>query len=268
MVDGQQLMQRARVIKTEDEITLLNTACMMVDAAYDELYRAMKPGMTREPVRGPRVEGAVRPRLGARRGRQRDLGRALQPAPPRLRRPELRPGDPAYFDILHTYIGYRTCYYRTFAIGSASRAQVDAYTRCRALPRRRDLADPARRDDRRRGVGLAEGRGVRLPERGGRLRPAVRARHRALDLGEADLQPPRLARAPRGDRGGDGVRARDLLARERRLVRRRASRRNSSSRRRAARSSRASRPRSCSSPASATTRSAASSRRSARRSRT
>ena len=31
-----------------------------------------------------------------------------------------RPGDPAYFDILHSYMGYRTCYYRTFAVGSAS----------------------------------------------------------------------------------------------------------------------------------------------------
>src|SRR3989440_7016217 len=29
VVDGQQLMQQARVIKTEDEVTLLNTACMM-----------------------------------------------------------------------------------------------------------------------------------------------------------------------------------------------------------------------------------------------
>jgi Xaa-Pro aminopeptidase len=45
----------------------------------------------------------------------------------------LRPGDPAYFDILHAYNGYRTCYYRTFAVGSASRAQVDAYKRCRDL---------------------------------------------------------------------------------------------------------------------------------------
>ena len=43
----------------------------------------------------------------------------------------LRPGDPAYFDILHAYMGYRTCYYRTFAIGSASPALVDAYKRCR-----------------------------------------------------------------------------------------------------------------------------------------
>ena len=38
-------MQQARVIKTRDEITLLNTACAMVDAAYEELYRAMRPGM-------------------------------------------------------------------------------------------------------------------------------------------------------------------------------------------------------------------------------
>ena len=45
IVDGQQIMSDARVIKTQDEITLLNTSAMMVDAAYDELYRAMKPGV-------------------------------------------------------------------------------------------------------------------------------------------------------------------------------------------------------------------------------
>ena len=45
VVDGQQLMQQARIIKTQDEITLLNSACMMVDAAYDALYRFMKPGV-------------------------------------------------------------------------------------------------------------------------------------------------------------------------------------------------------------------------------
>src|SRR5207248_1155296 len=45
----------------------------------------------------------------------------------------LRPGDPAYFDILHAYNGYRTCYYRTFAVGGASRALVDAYKRSRDI---------------------------------------------------------------------------------------------------------------------------------------
>jgi Xaa-Pro aminopeptidase len=43
----------------------------------------------------------------------------------------IRPGDPAFFDILHSHLGYRTCYYRTFAVGSASPAQRDAYVRCR-----------------------------------------------------------------------------------------------------------------------------------------
>src|SRR5205085_7494471 len=42
VADGQQLMQDARVIKTRDEITLLNMACSMVDGAYEELYRAMR----------------------------------------------------------------------------------------------------------------------------------------------------------------------------------------------------------------------------------
>src|SRR5436853_708178 len=41
VVDGQALMQDVRKIKTADEITLLNTACAMVDSAYDQLYRAM-----------------------------------------------------------------------------------------------------------------------------------------------------------------------------------------------------------------------------------
>jgi len=34
---------------------------------------------------------------------------------------------------MHAFNGYRTCYYRCFAVGFASRSQVDAYKRSRAL---------------------------------------------------------------------------------------------------------------------------------------
>src|SRR3974377_2200278 len=51
-VCGQQIMSNARVIKTQDEISLLNHAAMMVDAAYDELYRAMKPGFSENQAGG------------------------------------------------------------------------------------------------------------------------------------------------------------------------------------------------------------------------
>src|SRR6059058_3261769 len=43
VVDGQALMQDVRMIKTEDEITLLNTACAMVDAAYEQLFTLLRP---------------------------------------------------------------------------------------------------------------------------------------------------------------------------------------------------------------------------------
>ena len=43
----------------------------------------------------------------------------------------IRPGDQAFFDIIHSFNGYRTCYYRTFAVGSSTPAQRDAYTQAR-----------------------------------------------------------------------------------------------------------------------------------------
>ncbi len=133
VVDGQQLMQKARVIKTEDEITLLNTACMMVDAAYEELYRAMKPGMRENECVG--LVNKVLYDLGSEfvEGVNAISGERCNPHPHVYTDRVLRPGDPAYFDILHSYMGYKTCYYRTFAIGSASQAQVDAYVRCREM---------------------------------------------------------------------------------------------------------------------------------------
>jgi len=131
VVDGQRLMQEVRKIKTQDEITLLATACMMVDAAYEELYRTMRPGMRENECVG--LVNKVLYDLGSEHveGVNAISGERCNPHPHVYTDRVLRPGDPAYFDILHSFMGYRTCYYRTFAIGSASQAQVDAYKRCR-----------------------------------------------------------------------------------------------------------------------------------------
>jgi Xaa-Pro aminopeptidase len=131
VVDGQQLMHEVRKIKTQDEITLLNTATMMVDAAYDELYRFMKPGVKENECVG--VVSKVLYDLGSEHveGVNAISGERCSPHPHVYTDRVLRPGDPAFFDILHSFNGYRTCYYRTFAVGSASPAMVDAYKRCR-----------------------------------------------------------------------------------------------------------------------------------------
>ncbi|HVH31023.1 MAG TPA: Xaa-Pro peptidase family protein, partial [bacterium] len=131
VVDGQGLMQEVRKIKTQDEITLLATSCMMVDAAYEALYRVMRPGMRENECVA--LVNQVLYEMGSEHveGVNAISGERCSPHPHVYTDRVLRPGDPAYFDILHSYNGYRTCYYRTFAIGSASRAQVDAYKRCR-----------------------------------------------------------------------------------------------------------------------------------------
>jgi len=133
IVDGQALMQDVRKIKTADEIVLLNTACAMVDSAYEELFRAMRPGMRENECVA--LVNRVLFELGSEHveGVNAISGERCSPHPHVFTDRMLRPGDPAYFDILHAYNGYRTCYYRTFAVGSASRVQVDAYKRCRAL---------------------------------------------------------------------------------------------------------------------------------------
>jgi Xaa-Pro aminopeptidase len=131
VVDGQQLMSEARVIKTQDEIALLNTSAAMVDAAYHDLYRAMKPGMRENEAVG--LVSKVLYDLGSEYVEAVNAisGERCNPHPHVFSDRILRPGDPVYYDILHSYMGYRTCYYRTFAIGSASHAMVDAYKRCR-----------------------------------------------------------------------------------------------------------------------------------------
>lgn len=131
IIDGQQLMQNARMLKSQDEITLLSTAAGMVDAVYDELYRAMKPGF-RESDAVALVTKRLH-EMGSEyvEGVNAISGERCSPHPHVFSDRILRPGDPAYFDILHSYMGYRTCYYRTFAVGSASQAQIDAYKRCR-----------------------------------------------------------------------------------------------------------------------------------------
>src|SRR6266545_6079493 len=130
-VDGQQLFLEARRTKTRDEIALLTQACSMVDAAYERLYEFLRPGVRENECVG--VVSKVLYDLGSEyvEGVNAISGERCSPHPHVYSDRIIRPGDPAFFDILHSHLGYRTCYYRTFAVGSASRAQRDAYVRCR-----------------------------------------------------------------------------------------------------------------------------------------
>jgi Xaa-Pro aminopeptidase len=130
-VDGQQVFLEARRTKTADEISLLTQACAMVDAAYTQLYEFLRPGVRENECVG--LVSKVLYDLGSEyvEGVNAISGERCSPHPHVYSDRLIRPGDPAFFDILHSHLGYRTCYYRTFAVGSASVAQRDAYVRAR-----------------------------------------------------------------------------------------------------------------------------------------
>ncbi|HLI14743.1 MAG TPA: Xaa-Pro peptidase family protein [Acidimicrobiales bacterium] len=133
VVDGQGLMQQLRAIKTTDEIALLEHAAGLVDGAYDELYQFLRPG-----VRENECVALVNRYLYEHGSEEVEAVNAISgercaPHPHVFSDRLIRPGDTAYFDIIHSFNGYRTCYYRTFNVASSSPDQRDAYARARAF---------------------------------------------------------------------------------------------------------------------------------------
>lgn len=129
--DGQQVMLDARQIKSADEIVLLSQAAAMVDGVYQDIFEALKPG-----VRENEIVALANKRLYEMGSDQVEAinavsGERCNPHPHNFSDRIIRPGDQAFFDVIQSYNGYRTCYYRTFGVGSATPAQRDAYTRAR-----------------------------------------------------------------------------------------------------------------------------------------
>lgn len=131
IADAQQSMLDARVIKSMDEIMLLNQAAAMVDGVYQDIVEALKPG-----VRENEIVALANKRLYEMGSDQVEAinaisGERCNPHPHNFTDRIIRPGDQAFFDIIHSFNGYRTCYYRTFSVGSATQIQKDAYTQAR-----------------------------------------------------------------------------------------------------------------------------------------
>jgi Xaa-Pro aminopeptidase len=129
--DAQQVMLDARLIKSTDEISLLSTAAAMVDGVYQDIAEALKPG-----VRENEIVALANKRLYEMGSDDVEAvnavsGERCNPHPHNFTDRLIRPGDQAYFDIIQSFNGYRTCYYRTFAVGRSTHAQRDAYAQAR-----------------------------------------------------------------------------------------------------------------------------------------
>ena len=129
--DCQQTMLDAREIKSHDEISLLNVAAAMGDGVYQDIFEALKPGIRENEIVALATKRLYDMGSDCVEAINAIAGERCSPHPHNFTDRMIRPGDQAYFDIIQTYMGYKTCYYRTFTVGSATPAQHDAYRKAR-----------------------------------------------------------------------------------------------------------------------------------------
>jgi Xaa-Pro aminopeptidase len=129
--DGQQVMLEAREVKSADEIALLNRAAAMVDGAYDLINEKLRPGVRENDIVAIVNEFLYRHGSDDVEAINAISGERCNPHPHNFTDRMVRPGDQVFFDILQAFMGYRTCYYRTFNVTRATPSQQDAYKKCR-----------------------------------------------------------------------------------------------------------------------------------------
>ena len=131
IVDSQPIMLSARAHKTPDEIALLEHAAAIVDAVYEDIYRMLRPGVREHEIVAMAMQRLFE--LGSEQVEAINAvsGDRCNPHPHVFSDRLLRPGDQAFFDVIHSFMGYRTCYYRTFCVGGVTQSQLDAYKQCR-----------------------------------------------------------------------------------------------------------------------------------------
>jgi Xaa-Pro aminopeptidase len=129
--DGQQAMLQAREVKNADELMLLNMAAAMVDGVYQDIAEALKPGIKESEIVALATKRLYEMGSDCVEAINSISGERCSPHPHNFTDRLIRPGDQAFFDVIQSYMGYRTCYYRTFNVGRATGPQRTAYRKAR-----------------------------------------------------------------------------------------------------------------------------------------
>jgi hypothetical protein len=107
--DGQQTMLAAREVKNIDELILLNMAAAMVDGVYQDIAEALKPGVKESEIVSLATARLYDMGSDCVEAINAISGERCSPHPHNFTDRLIRPGDQAFFDVIQSYMGYRTC---------------------------------------------------------------------------------------------------------------------------------------------------------------
>lgn len=133
-VDFKLPMFDARKIKNRDEIECIRQACASAEAAFDDIARAIRPGIMECELLGIGMKRLYS--LGADETQEFVVasGPRTNPLWIDFTDRQVRPGDLVIVDINgNSFHGYKSCYYRTFCCGRPTQEQKDTYEECRAM---------------------------------------------------------------------------------------------------------------------------------------
>src|SRR6266513_844025 len=103
----------------------------MVDGVYQDIAAALKPGVMESQIVALATKRLYEMGSDCVEAINSISGERCSPHPHNFTDRLIRPGDQAFFDVIQSFMGYRTCYYRTFNVGRATSAQRSAYKKAR-----------------------------------------------------------------------------------------------------------------------------------------
>lgn len=134
LVDAKAAMFEARMIKNEDEISCIRMACTIAEAAFDDMRLALRPGIKECELMGIGMKRLYE--LGADATEEFVIASGPRTNPLHIDFTDriIRPGDLVCIDVNgNSYMGYKSCYYRTFSCGKATQEQKDCYEECKDM---------------------------------------------------------------------------------------------------------------------------------------
>lgn len=127
IASGYDPMFDARVIKSPEELKIIEMSASLVDGVYAQIVDFIRPGVRENEIVGKIAGWLIEHGVDRISGINCVSGPRSNPHPHDYSDRMIRPGDLVFIDIMSHYLGYATCYYRTFAVTRATQRQKDVY---------------------------------------------------------------------------------------------------------------------------------------------
>ena len=129
VTNGYDAMFDARIIKSPEELQIIEISAALVDGVYAELAHFIRPGLRENQIVGKIYGWLIDNGADRISGVNCVSGPRSNPHPHDYSDRMIRPGELVFIDIMSHYLGYATCYYRTFAVTRSTQRQRDVYKR-------------------------------------------------------------------------------------------------------------------------------------------